>query len=297
MKKIIMLSLFLLLIMEQLVAKDDYIELYNAYTNGSRVIVKGRVIDKKDKKTKESKLYSAFFNDEKKEVNVYLEVNKEYFMVHSDNEAYFSFDVKPKVKLKKGEMLILKTNDKTSIQKIQPFFPSLQKHIGVISDFDDTVLISDVTSKGKLLYNTFFKNYKERKIVPEVEEKIKKIIKNNKLQDEVALFFISGSPHQFNNNINNFLDYHNFQKRAILTKKIHGDESASIYATIGYKYDKIVKLLKMYPQVKWVFLGDSGEKDEEIYLKVLKNYSQQVEDIYIRDVESGKVEKIVIKEL
>ena len=279
MKKNILIALFLLLIVEQLVAKDDFIELYNAYTNGTRLIIKGRVIDKEDKKTTKSKIYSAFFNDEKKEVNVYLEFNKEHFVVKSNNEAYFTFDVKPKHKLHKGQKILLKTNDETSLQTIEPFFPSLKEHIGVISDVDDTVVVSDVTHKAKLIYNTFFKNYKERKIVKEVEQKIKTILKNNKLQEETAMFFISGSPHQLNNNIKNFLDYHNFQKHAVLTKIIHGEGKDSLHASIAYKYDKIVRLLKMYPRIKWVLFGDSGEKDAEIYLKVLKNYPQRIKEI------------------
>ena len=275
-----------------LLSADDFIEIYSAYTNGSRVVIEGRVIDKEDRKTKESKIHSAFFNDEKKKVAVYLEVKGERFVVKSDDEAYFSFDIDPKVKLKRGESITLQTDDKKSLQSLEPFFPSSQKHIGVISDFDDTVVVSDVTSKGKLIYNTFFKNYKEREIVTQVEKKIKKILKSNKLQDDVALFFISGSPHQLNNNIKNFLEYHHFQKTAILTKKIHGEDKDSLHASIAYKYDKIVRLIEIYPQVKWVLFGDSGEKDAEIYLKVLKNYPKSVEDIYIRDVESKKVEKI-----
>ena len=292
MKKSVILILFLMILIEQVVAKDDYIELYSAYTNGSRVVIEGRVIDKKDKKSKESEIYSAFFNDEKKGATLYLKVNQERFAVKSDNEAYFSFDIHLKNRLKRGKTISLKTEEATSLQTFKPFFPSSKKHIGVISDFDDTVVVSDVTNKGKLLYNTFFKNYKKRKIVNEVAKKIESILLNNKLQEEVALFFISGSPHQLNNNINNFLDYHNFQKRAVLTKKIHGKNRDSLHATLDYKYDKIIKLIKMYPNIKWVFFGDSGEKDAEIYLKVLNHYSKHVKKIYIRDVESKKIKKL-----
>ena len=290
MKKSMVLVLFLMMLVEQLMGVNNYIELYSAYTNGSRVVIEGRVIDTKDKKTKESKLYSAFFNDEKKGVTLYLNIHGEQFVIKSDNEAYFSFDIKPKNELKRGENIGLKTSEEGSLQKIKPFFPSSKEHIGVISDFDDTVLISDVTHKGKLLYNTFFKNYKERKLVVDVAQKIKNTLLKNKLQEDIALFFISGSPHQLNNSINNFLDYHTFQKRAVLTKKIHGAKKDSLHATVSYKYEKIVKLIKMYPHVKWVFFGDSGEKDSEIYQKVLTNYPKRVEKIYIRDVGNSNVD-------
>jgi len=280
MKKIILLFIAV----QSLFANRDYIELYNAYTNGAKIVVQGRVIDQEDKKTKESKTFSAFFNSEKKEVNVYLEIEKEHFSLQSDNEGYFSFEVTSKVGVESNKTIVLCTDEAGSEHEVVPFFPTSKKHIGVISDFDDTVVVSDVTSKGKLLYNIFFKNFKERELVTEVSSMIKSELKKNS-----ALFFISGSPHQFSNNINNFLDYHHFPKRAILTKKIHGKNSDYLYASIAYKYDKIVKLIKMYPQVKWVFFGDSGEKDAEIYWKVKQDYPEKVEAIYIRNVQSKKV--------
>ena len=292
MKKSIVMGLFFLSVSEFAMATGDYIELYNAYTNGSRVIVKGRVIDVNDKKTKESSPFSAFFNDEKKWAKVYLEIEKERFVVESDNEAYFTFDVKPKSRLKRGESILLKTEDANSLQKVEPFFPSLKEHIGVISDFDDTVLVSDVTSNLKLLYNTFLKDYKERKVIVKISQKIKTLMRKDGLQEDKALFFISGSPHQLNNTINSFLDYHHFQKHMLLTKKIHGDVSESLHTTIACKYDKIVRLIEMYPKVKWVLLGDSGERDAEVYWKVRKHYPSSVKAIYIRDVESKKVKKI-----
>jgi len=292
MKKSLFITLFLILLMENIMAKSDFIELYSAYTNGSRLIINGRVIDIKDKKSKESKLYSAFFNNEKKGARVYLVVGQEHFSLKSDDEAYFRFDIRLKNRLKRGKSISLQSKDRGSLEKIYPFFPTLSQQIGVISDFDDTVIISDVTSKVKLLYNTFFKNYKERTLVFDVARNIKNILKNNHLNKDIALFFISGSPHQFNNNINNFLDYHAFQKRTVLTKKIHGQNSASLHATVSYKYDKIVRLIDMYPQVTWVLFGDSGEKDTQIYKKIRNEYPQKIRAVYIRDVERKIVEEV-----
>ena len=285
-------TILFLTLLQQMTLASDYIEVYSAYTNGKRVLVQGRIIDSEDKKTKKSNLFSAFFNDEKKDITINLKMNNKSYVGQSDNEGYFVFDINLSQSLEQNKSISLETDDKTSLQTISLFQPSSKEHIGIISDFDDTVIVSDVTTKIKLLYNTFFKNFKERKIVSEIEKKIKRLLKENNLSDESALFFISGSPHQFNNNINNFLDYHVFPKRSILTKKIHGEKKDDLQASIAYKYDKIVRLIEMYPQVKWVFFGDSGEKDPSIYLKVRQYYPNSVKEIYIRDVESGKVEKM-----
>ena len=38
--------------------------------------------------------------------------------------------------------------------------------------------------------------------------------------------------------------------------------------------------------------GDSGEKDREVYEYLSKKYPLKVQSYYIRDVHSGKIEKI-----
>ena len=48
--------------------------------------------------------------------------------------------------------------------------------LGIISDFDDTMIVSDVTNKIKLGFNMMFKNYKQRTLVPSILERFKKIL-------------------------------------------------------------------------------------------------------------------------
>ena len=283
------LLLLLSLLLSNLIA-TDYIDLYSAYTNGKRVIVQGRIVDIKDKKNKESKLIDSFFNDEKKEVPIQLNVNQLHFRDKSDSEGYFTFDIEVAQPLTNPSSISLQTKDKSSLQTVQLFQPNSQPHIGVISDFDDTIIVSNVTEKSKLLYNTFMKNYKERELVKEVKENILQLTQQQK---NTALFFITGSPHQLQNAITTFLDYHHIPKRTLLTKKLHGSNSDDLLASVAYKYNKIVKLIEMYPHIKWVMFGDSGEKDPEIYLKVLKNYPNHVNAIYIRDVKTKKVNQLV----
>jgi len=195
------ISLLIIVLCSHIIA-SDYIDVYSAYSNGKRVVVQGRVVDIKDKKSKESKLIGSFFTDEKKEINIRLKVKSEYYRGKSDNEGYFFFDIDIATKIDGSVPVWLETNDKKSLQKIQLFQPTKRPHLGVISDFDDTVIVSDVKSKTKLLYNTFFKNYKERTLVDKVKDKIFRTIKLNGLSNKTALFFITGSPHQFHHAIN-----------------------------------------------------------------------------------------------
>jgi phosphatidate phosphatase APP1 len=54
--------------------------------------------------------------------------------------------------------------------------------------------------------------------------------------------------------------------------------------TLEHKVSEISRLMERFPQRRFVLLGDSGEKDPEVYRRILEKYPGQVEQILIRDV-------------
>ena len=51
-----------------------------------------------------------------------------------------------------------------------------------------------------------------------------------------------------------------------------------------YKRAVIEPLLKRFPNRRFILIGDSGERDPEIYAALARNYPRQIERIVIRDV-------------
>jgi phosphatidate phosphatase APP1 len=56
-----------------------------------------------------------------------------------------------------------------------------------------------------------------------------------------------------------------------------------------YKPPLIEPILKSYPERKFVMVGDSGERDPEIYGDLARAYRKQVEHIFIRAVTSDSI--------
>ncbi|CAF3945328.1 unnamed protein product, partial [Rotaria magnacalcarata] len=46
----------------------------------------------------------------------------------------------------------------------------------------------------------------------------------------------------------------------------------------------ISEIIEAYPSRKYIFVGDSGELDPEVYAKLYANYAQSIAHIYIRDI-------------
>jgi phosphatidate phosphatase APP1 len=289
-----------LLLCSPLIARDT-IDLYHCYGNDSTLIVEGRVRDERTTKeiTKRDTIFTnlrrklgQIFNDERKDVPLILQVDKNRtFQTKTDDEGYFKFELTfEKGALQPRHPIKLYLKKEPNIEATcRAYILSDQKQIGIISDFDDTVIISNVTNKIKLAYELLLKNYKQREAVQGMAKRYKEILADS---PDKPLFFITGSPKQFNHAIHSFLDYHHFPKRTLITKKIHGDNAYSLFKQQHYKSEQIETLLKLYPQIEWILFGDSGEHDREIYLDIAAKYPDKIKAIYIRDVKSGQIEKV-----
>ena len=291
--------LLTLLTFSQLLA-GDMIELYHCYGNDRTLLVAGRILDPREipeVKRNDSFLTNLWrklgyiFNDERKNVPVTLRVRERTFETRTDDEGYFAFEVTfPPGILKTYEKVTLFLPRKPEVTtSCKAWIPTSQKQIGIISDFDDTLIISDVTYKLKLAYQLLLKNYKQREAVAGMAERFREILAKS---PDKPLFIITGSPKQFNIVIQKFLNYRHFPKRTLITKQIHGDRSWSPFRQHDYKTEHIERLIALYPQIRWVLFGDSGEQDRKIYMKLAKKHPDKIEAIYIRDVKSGKIEKV-----
>lgn len=270
---------------------DTNIQITSCYGSPYKMMISGRVLETKEHQ--EQKRDDGWFknswhklkhliNSEVKNEAISVKIGELEKEAKTDDEGYFRFEIFNKKEAwrnhQKVELSLNQQNISTSILALV-LDKSTTK--GVISDFDDTIIVSNVTNKLKLLNNTLFKNYKQRKLVQEVAKKIK--------ASNAPLFIVTGSPRQLQSSIDKFLDYHHFQKRTIITKKAHGDNADPLFDQLSYKFSHIEKLIELFPHIVWDCYGDSGEKDKEVYLALAKKYPQNIGKIYIRDVESGQV--------
>ena len=54
--------------------------------------------------------------------------------------------------------------------------------------------------------------------------------------------------------------------------------------TFEQKVSQIGEIMQRFPERKFILVGDSGEKDPEVYREIKKTFCNQVQEIIIRDV-------------
>lgn len=145
----------------------------------------------------------------------------------------------------------------------------------VVSDFDDTVAISEVTQPDKLVTNALLRDADTQQAVPGMAGFYGCLGADSGAVPAFAL--VSGSPVQFGPRVSTFLSRNGFPAGFGLYLRDIGPGTLS-----GYKQPIIRALLQRFPHPV-VLVGDSGEKDPEVYAQIRDEFPGRVRAIYIRD--------------
>jgi len=266
---------------------------YPGYGYGGHFVVEGRIVEAHD--LAQDRRSDAWWrnlwrnlrrmvNDEQEDVPVTLILGDGRWSAVTDEEGYFrvagaappgtaagwrTVNVRARGVATAGAVLLV-PEDNT---------------LGVISDVDDTILVSDVTDKSELLKNTFLKNPTQRKAVPGVADFYRRLAARDARPAGAPIFYLSASPRQLAFNIQEFLDRAGFPRGVLITKKVTDDATGEpLFDQRAYKIAHVEELLRRLPNVKFVLVGDDGEQDPEIYHEIQVRYPDRVEAVYIRHV-------------
>ena len=151
--------------------------------------------------------------------------------------------------------------------------------VSVISDIDDTIKVSQVRDKQALLNNTFFKEFEP---VSGMEKVYKAWAK-----DGAAFHYVTASPWQLFAPLESFREKSGFPAGTFHMKQFRLKDSSawSLFASpTDYKPKVIEPILKDFPKRQFILVGDSGEKDPEVYGGLARKFPDQIAQILIRDV-------------
>ncbi len=154
--------------------------------------------------------------------------------------------------------------------------------VGLVSDVDDTVVKTYVTDKKRMLGAVFLKNGAQSEPVGGAADNYAAAAAAG-----VKLFlYVSGSPQNFHDRIHTFLKGHGFPLGPLLLKNIGEDP---LFDQLHYKIERIEGLLAALPAMRVILVGDSGEKDPEVYAEIRRRHPERVVAVVIREVAHSDV--------
>jgi phosphatidate phosphatase APP1 len=151
--------------------------------------------------------------------------------------------------------------------------------LSVISDVDDTIKNSNVLDKKALIRNTFLNPYEPVQGMADVYQRLAGI--------GAVFHFVSCSPWHLYPELVAFLNESGFPPATLTMKRLRLKDS-SLYEFFStpdaFKFPRITAILRTFPERRFLLIGDSGERDPEIYGQVAREYPTQILGILIRDV-------------
>jgi hypothetical protein len=152
--------------------------------------------------------------------------------------------------------------------------------VSVVSDVDDTVKLTNVPNREDMIRNTFMRDFVAVPGMPELYQGWQ--------QQGAAFHYVSSSPWQLAPEIallfaRSGLPGGSFHLRHF---DIRNKQFFKYIFTSSAKAKPraIKRLLATFPQRRFVLVGDSGEKDPEIYAGLLREHPAQIAHVLIRSV-------------
>ena len=152
---------------------------------------------------------------------------------------------------------------------------------GVISDIDDTVVHSSATNVLKMAWIVLRNNAHTRLPFEGVAAFYKALQQGADGRSFNPIFYVSSSPWNIYDVLEDFLNVHGVPPGPLFLK----DWSPSVLGKHrAHKSGLIRSLLRTYPELPFVLIGDSGEEDPEIYVQAAREHPGRIRAIFIRDV-------------
>ena len=164
--------------------------------------------------------------------------------------------------------------------------PAPDARFGIISDIDDTILETGVQRVGHMIRRTFTGSALTRTPFPGAADLYRDLAAGVN-----PVFYVSSSPWNLHAFMVAFLRHRGFPMGSVLLRDLLGTPSGR-----EQKAGRIREILEVHPGLPFVLIGDSGEKDPEIYADIVRACPGRILAVYIREVRldpgDGRVERV-----
>ncbi|WP_226805769.1 App1 family protein [Bifidobacterium eulemuris] len=158
--------------------------------------------------------------------------------------------------------------------------PSSAK-VGIISDVDDTIMVTQAPVFWKAAWNLLFLNPKKKAPVPGMN------VLFNKLADlfpDAPFFYLSTSPWNVESSIRHFIKDHGYPPGPLLLRDLDPRPKTFVPSGVQHKLEFAEQLMADFPDMKFILVGDDGQKDPTTYATIAKRYPGRVLAIAIRQL-------------
>ena len=280
---------------------------YRGYGTQDRVYIRGHVLDDRllyEPEPGDSlwrnlrQMLSRYLSTAIPEARVEVQFNESVHEVITDEQGHFELHLEPRHPLSEGWHPVAFRVDNPLdegpdfLERNEEVYICNTPHeFGVISDVDDTILVSHATETLRKLRLILTKNAITRLPFPGVPAFYQALCDGQKGYCHNPIFFISSSEWNLYDFLVDFCQEKGIPKGVFLLQRLKSgvkDFLKTGGGTHTHKLDKARHLMEVFPDLKFILIGDSGQHDAQLYAQLSEEYPKRVLAVYIRDVTNRK---------
>jgi phosphatidate phosphatase APP1 len=154
-------------------------------------------------------------------------------------------------------------------------------HFGVVSDVDDTVMVTALPRPLLAAWHTLVLDEHARMAVPGMAVLYERLIN---ARPGAAVFYLSTGAWNVAPALNRFLARHLYPAGPLLLTDWGPTNERWFRSGREHKRATLVRLAEEFPHVRWLLIGDDGQHDEEIYSEFAATHPNHVAAIAIRQL-------------
>lgn len=156
----------------------------------------------------------------------------------------------------------------------------------VVSDIDDTIIYTGVANKIMMLWRLFAHSARKKLPFPGIAALFRGLYGGASGQEANPIIYVSRSPWSIYPILEEFLEMQNFPPRPVLQLREWGVTWRHPWPRRdrSHKVRLLQRISEMYPSHRFLLIGDSGQRDPELYRDFAVRYPDRVDAVYLRDV-------------
>ncbi len=162
---------------------------------------------------------------------------------------------------------------------------SAEEKFGIVSDIDDTVMVTALPRPFLALWNTFVLNERARTPTPGMAVLLDRLAKQH---PDAPIIYLSTGPWNAAPTLARFLARNMYPTGALLLTDWGLTQDRWFRSGQQHKNTNLDRLATEFPETRWLLIGDSGQHDEEIYSRFASAHPNNVAAIAIRQLSPGE---------
>ncbi|MGL4339935.1 MAG: App1 family protein [Rhodoglobus sp.] len=156
---------------------------------------------------------------------------------------------------------------------------------GIISDIDDTVMVTALPRPFLAAWNTFVLDEHARRPVAGMAVLYERLTQGNPAP---PVIYLSTGAWNVAPTLNRFLSRNLYPQGPLLLTDWGPTQDRWFRSGYEHKRTNLARIAQEFPGIKWLLIGDDGQHDEKVYSDFAARYPQNVLAVAIRQLSTGE---------